>query len=106
MKITKVNTYFVRPRWGFVEIETDSGYSGWGEAVLEGHCGAVLACVGWLTFTRLFSFYVERFSHYSNVYGSVYAVALSMLWLYCCLSIVFYGGALNRLLMDGEMPDF
>ena len=45
MKITKVNTYFVRPRWGFVEIETDSGYSGWGEAVLEGHCGAVLACV-------------------------------------------------------------
>ena len=45
MKITKVNTYFVRPRWGFVEIETDSGYTGWGEAVLEGHCGAVLACV-------------------------------------------------------------
>ena len=23
-----------------------------------------------------------------------------MLWLYCCLSIVFYGGALNKLLMD------
>ena len=45
MKIIKVNTYFVRPRWGFVEIETDAGYSGWGEAVLEGHCGAVLACV-------------------------------------------------------------
>ena len=66
----------------------------------ESFPGAVLACVGWLTFTRLFSFYVERFSHYSNVYGSVYAVALSMLWLYCCLSIVFYGGALNRLLMD------
>lgn len=45
MKITKVNTYFVRPRWGFVEIETDAGYTGWGEAVLEGHCKAVLACV-------------------------------------------------------------
>ena len=45
MKITKVNTYFVRPRWGFVEIETDAGYTGWGEAVLEGHCGSVLACV-------------------------------------------------------------
>ena len=48
--------------------------------------------------TRLFSVYVERFSRYSSVYGSVYAVALSMLWLYLCLSIVFYGGALNRLL--------
>ena len=45
MKITAVNAYFVRPRWGFVEIETDEGLSGWGEAVLEGHCGAVLACV-------------------------------------------------------------
>jgi 23S rRNA (uracil1939-C5)-methyltransferase len=45
MKITAVNTYFVRPRWGFVEIETDEGLAGWGEAVLEGHAAAVLACV-------------------------------------------------------------
>jgi len=66
----------------------------------ESFPGAVLACIGWMVFTRLFSFYVEHFSSYSNIYGSVYAVALSMLWLYCCLSIVFYGGALNKLLMD------
>lgn len=45
MKIAEISTYFVRPRWGFVEITTDSGLSGWGESVLEGHCGAVLACV-------------------------------------------------------------
>ena len=45
MKITQVKTYFVRPRWGFVEIETDAGVVGWGEAVLEGHAAAVLACV-------------------------------------------------------------
>ena len=45
MKITEVNTFFVRPRWGFVEILTDEGYTGWGEAVLEGHAAAVLACV-------------------------------------------------------------
>lgn len=45
MKITAVNTFYVRPRWGFVEIVTDQGYTGWGEAVLEGHCDAVLACV-------------------------------------------------------------
>ena len=45
MKITAVNTYFVRPRWGFVEIITDSGPAGWGEAVLEGHALAVLSCV-------------------------------------------------------------
>ena len=45
MKINQVNTYKVRPRWGFVEIITDEGLTGWGEAVLEGHCDAVLACV-------------------------------------------------------------
>ncbi|MBE5761464.1 MAG: galactonate dehydratase [Clostridiales bacterium] len=45
MKITGVNTYFVRPRWGFVEIITDDGLCGWGEAVLEGHAASVLACV-------------------------------------------------------------
>ncbi len=68
----------------------------------ESFPGAVLASLGWLGFTVLFSVYVERFSGYSNVYGSVYAVALSMLWLYFCLSIMFYGGALNRLLMEAE----
>ena len=45
MKIVEVNTYTVRPRWGFVEIVTDEGLTGWGEPVLEGHCATVLACV-------------------------------------------------------------
>lgn len=60
--------------------------------------GALLASFGWLAFSRAYSIYVAHFAHLSNVYGSVYAVALSMLWLYCCMSIVFYGGALNVLL--------
>ena len=62
--------------------------------------GAVLASLGWLIFTELFSVYVAHFRGYANIYGSVYAVALSMLWLYFCLLILFYGGALNRLLMN------
>ena len=61
--------------------------------------GALLASGGWLVFSDLYSIYMENFSGYANVYGSVYAIALSMLWLYFCISIVFYGGALNRYLM-------
>lgn len=61
--------------------------------------GALLASSGWLVFSDLYSIYVEHFSGYANIFGSVYAVALSMLWLYCCMSIVFYGGALNKYLM-------
>ncbi|MDD3347652.1 galactonate dehydratase [Oscillibacter sp.] len=45
MKITALNLYPVRPRWCFLEMETDEGYTGWGEPVLEGHCDAVKACV-------------------------------------------------------------
>ncbi|MEE1036763.1 MAG: YihY/virulence factor BrkB family protein, partial [Oscillospiraceae bacterium] len=62
--------------------------------------GALLASSGWLIFSDLYSIYVAHFAKLTNVYGSVYAVALSMLWLYCCMSIVFYGGALNRYLME------
>lgn len=62
--------------------------------------GALLASGGWLVFSDLYSIYVAHFAHLSNVYGSVYAVALSMLWLYFCMAIVFYGGALNRLLTE------
>lgn len=61
--------------------------------------GALLASIGWLVFSDLFSIYVEHFSNYANIYGSIYAVALGMLWLYCCLSILFLGGALNKFLM-------
>lgn len=61
--------------------------------------GALLASSGWLVFSDLYSIYVAHFAHLSNVYGSVYAVALSMLWLYFCMAIVFYGGVLNKLLM-------
>lgn len=45
MKITSVNLYLVRPRWCFVEIETDEGLTGWGEPVLEGKAATVKACV-------------------------------------------------------------
>lgn len=60
--------------------------------------GALLASLGWLLFSNIYSLYMERITVYTTIFGSVYAVALSMLWLYWCLSIVFYGGALNHYL--------
>lgn len=60
--------------------------------------GAVFSSVGWTVFSWAYSLYVTHFSKISNIYGSVYSVAVSMLWLYCCVSILFYGAALNKLL--------
>lgn len=68
------------------------------QGFLQSLPGALLAAAGWQIFSDLYSVYVEHFAGLSNVYGSVYAVALSMLWLYCCMSIVFYGAVLNVLL--------
>lgn len=65
--------------------------------------GGVLSSLGWLVYSDIFSIYVENFNRYSNIYGSLYAVALGMLWLYCCVSILFYGGALNRCLKNMEI---
>lgn len=64
--------------------------------------GGILASIGWLVFSDIYSIYVENFSRYSNIYGSVYAIAIAMLWLYCCMSILLYGGALNKYLMGGK----
>ncbi|MET0978002.1 MAG: galactonate dehydratase [Paeniglutamicibacter terrestris] len=45
MKITKLTTYMVPPRWLFLKVETDEGIVGWGEPVLEGRAATVAAAV-------------------------------------------------------------
>ena len=62
--------------------------------------GAFLSAIGWQLVSLLFSVYVENFTAYANIYGSVYAVALCLLWLYLCVSILFYGAAINRWLKE------
>ena len=46
MKITKLTTYIVPPRWCSLKIETDEGITGWGEPVLEGRAETVATAVG------------------------------------------------------------
>ena len=63
--------------------------------------GAAVAALGWQLFSRGFSLYVERmFSRYTNIYGSVYTVALGLLWIYWCMCILLFGGLVNRILQN------
>ena len=41
MRIGRIETFFVPPRWLFVRVESEDGAVGWGEASLEGHAEAV-----------------------------------------------------------------
>ena len=61
--------------------------------------GAAVAAIGWQGFSQIFSLYVDQMvSRYTNIYGSVYTVALGLLWIYCCMCILLFGGLLNRLI--------
>ncbi len=45
MKITKLETIFVKPRWLFLKVHTDEGIVGLGEPVVEGRAQTVAAAV-------------------------------------------------------------
>ena len=45
MKISRLTTFTVPPRWLFLKVETDEGVTGWGEPVVEGRAATVAAAV-------------------------------------------------------------
>ena len=45
MKITQLETFFVKPRWVFLKVVTDEGLVGWGEPILEGWSRSVAEAV-------------------------------------------------------------
>ena len=63
--------------------------------------GAAIAAAGWLGFTFFYSLYINNFTDYTLVYGSLAAVVLLMLWLYFCMNIFLFGAQLNKLAKNG-----
>jgi galactonate dehydratase len=45
VKISRIETFLVPPRWLFVRVETDTGIVGWGEPVVEGRSETVRTAV-------------------------------------------------------------
>lgn len=45
MKITRLETFHVRPRWLLLKVHTDKGISGWGEPLVEGRAKTVETAV-------------------------------------------------------------
>jgi galactonate dehydratase len=46
MKITKLETLYVKPRWLFLKVHTDEGIIGLGEPIVEGRSQTVAAAIG------------------------------------------------------------
>ncbi|MDD3173297.1 MAG: YihY/virulence factor BrkB family protein [Herbinix sp.] len=60
--------------------------------------GAILCAGGWMGFSYAFSYYIDNFSNYASMYGSLTAIVLFMLWMYFCMYLLFLGGEFNLLL--------
>ena len=57
--------------------------------------GAAFSSLGWVLFSLGYEFYIENFSNYSYIYGSLAAIVLMMLWLYFCMIIFLFGAEIN-----------
>lgn len=68
--------------------------------------GAVIAAVGWVGFSYLFSFYIDNLSNMSATYGSLTTVILCMLWLEFCMFILLMGAEINSFLCSSTMQNF
>lgn len=59
--------------------------------------GAMVSAGGWMGFSYAFSFYIDNYSNYASMYGSLTAIVLFMLWMYFCMYILFIGAEINLL---------
>lgn len=57
--------------------------------------GAMFTSVLWILFSYLYSIYIDYYTNFSSIYGSLTYIVLFMLWLYICMNIVFIGGEIN-----------
>lgn len=60
--------------------------------------GAIITSFGWFVYSYAFSMYVEKFSGFSNMYGSLTTIVLIMLWLYFGMYITLIGAEVNQML--------
>lgn len=59
--------------------------------------GALFAALGWSVFSMCFSLWITLTGGYST-YGSLATVAVAMIWLYYCITILLWGGCINKAL--------
>jgi len=62
--------------------------------------GAIFTTVGWIVSSELFSYYVNNFGNYSQIYGSLGAVIVFMTWLFIISEMLLVGGEINATLSN------
>ena len=60
--------------------------------------GSLFSTAGWIIISIGFSFYVDNFANYSNLYGGIAAIFILMMWIYLSSIILLIGGEINATL--------
>ena len=58
--------------------------------------GSIFCSVFWIIFSMAFSFYVNNFSRYSTIYGSIGSIFVLMIWLNLLINVLLIGLEVNR----------
>lgn len=64
--------------------------------------GSIVSALGWVIISMIFSFYINNYSNYSRVYGSLAAVFILMIWLFLTSIIFIFGVEINSVLAKNK----
>ena len=62
--------------------------------------GVIFTSVGWYVFSLVFSIYVDNYSKYNQLYGSIGSVFILLIWLYGSSTLLLIGAEINALLQE------
>lgn len=62
--------------------------------------GAIFTSTTWLLLSTAFSFYVNNYSNYSYIYGSLTSIIVLFLWLFITSILIMVGGELNAVMSN------
>jgi len=61
--------------------------------------GAVLAAIACNIVSIFYSIYIEVFTGFSLMYGSLTTIVFAMMWVYACMYSILLGGYINKLIL-------
>ena len=61
--------------------------------------GAVIAAIACNIVSIFYSIYIEIFTGFSLMYGSLTTVVLAMIWIYACMYSILLGGYINKFIL-------
>ncbi len=65
--------------------------------------GAIFTVLFWMIFSKLYNFYLQKFSNFSKLYGSISNVFVFLIWINILSVILLIGSEINSLLSEKRL---